>query len=113
MFLLSGELGGGKTQFVKGLAEGLNIKDNITSPTFTYERIYKGKKLILYHFDLYRSEKVDSDVAKLMQEAFLDPKGVAAIEWAEHAKKIWPDKYYLMKFKWIGDDEREIRIVRH
>lgn len=95
---------------MKGLALGLEISDNITSPTFIYERIYNGKNLRLFHFDLYRSEKVDADVANLMQEAFSDPKGVTVIEWAEHAKKIWPKKYELINFKWISENERQIEI---
>jgi tRNA threonylcarbamoyladenosine biosynthesis protein TsaE len=61
-FLLCGDLGGGKTQFVKGLALGLDISADITSPTFTYEKIYAGPKLNLYHFDLYREEILDPDI---------------------------------------------------
>lgn len=110
---MCGELGGGKTQFTKGLAEGLCVKENITSPTFTYEKIYKGNRsLALYHFDLYREEKLDPDIELLMKEALADSKGVVAIEWAERAREIWPRKYFEVVFKWIGENERDINITR-
>lgn len=109
IFLLSGELGGGKTQFTKGIAAGLGVKNNITSPTFTYENIYKGKNLTLYHFDLYREEKLDPDIRALMEEAFSDKKGVTAIEWADRMKDFKPKKARYFTFKWKGENEREIR----
>jgi tRNA threonylcarbamoyladenosine biosynthesis protein TsaE len=110
IFLLSGELGGGKTQFVKGLAKGLRITDNITSPTFTYEKIYKGEKLTLYHFDLYREEVLDPDIKSLMEEAFSDKNGITAVEWAERMKSFKPKYTKFLTFNWKGDNEREIRI---
>jgi tRNA threonylcarbamoyladenosine biosynthesis protein TsaE len=108
VFLLTGDLGGGKTQFTKGLALGLGIKEPITSPTFIYENIYNGQKLKLYHFDLYRSEVIDEDVKDLMLEAFEDQKGVTVVEWAERAKDYWPSNYYHFDFKWLAENEREI-----
>jgi tRNA threonylcarbamoyladenosine biosynthesis protein TsaE len=110
VFLLTGDLGGGKTQFVKGLAQGLGVTADITSPTFTYEKIYQGQELILYHFDLYREEVLDQDIRLLMEEALADPKGITAIEWAERAKGDWPKDYVLLEFEWKGENEREITI---
>lgn len=110
--MLIGELGGGKTQFVKGLAQGLGIGDDITSPTFTYENIYQSQNgFKLYHFDLYRLEGKDVDIANLMLESFNDPRGITAIEWAEKAKNLWPKSYYRIEFKWISENEREIKII--
>jgi tRNA threonylcarbamoyladenosine biosynthesis protein TsaE len=103
-------LGGGKTQFVKGLALGLGITSDITSPTFTYEKIYQGPELTLYHFDLYREEVLDSDIKLLLSEAMADPRGVVAVEWAERAKNDWPKHYVLVEFDWRGENEREITI---
>lgn len=103
-------MGGGKTQFVKGLALGLGIKADITSPTFTYEKIYHGPILSLYHFDLYREEVLDPDIKLLLDEAEADPRGVVAIEWAERAEDYWPNAYNLVEIKWIGENEREIII---
>lgn len=108
VIFLTGDLGGGKTQFTKGLASGLGIKEAITSPTFIYENIYQGKKLKLYHFDLYRNEEVDEDVRDLMLEAFGDELGVTVVEWAERAKDYWPKKYYHFNFRWLAENKREI-----
>lgn len=108
--MLVGDLGSGKTQFTKGLAFGLGIKDHITSPTFIYQNIYKGKSLKLYHFDLYRNEVVDEDIKNLIKEAYSDPKGVTVIEWAEHEKDNWPPRYRLLKFLWLSENDRKIEL---
>lgn len=113
VFLLTGELGGGKTQLVKGIAKGLGVKKDITSPTFTYEKIYNGKKLTLYHFDLYREVTLDPDIRALMTEAFSDERGVTAIEWAERMGDFSPGKgkkVKNLKFSWKGESERSIEI---
>lgn len=109
---MTGELGGGKTQFVKGLAAGLGVKDEITSPTFTYEKIYRGTEFTLYHFDLYRENTLDEDIKMLIEEAYADQRGIVVIEWAERAKKYWPQKYEKYDFEWKGENEREINITR-
>jgi tRNA threonylcarbamoyladenosine biosynthesis protein TsaE len=104
-------LGGGKTQFTKGLAEGLGVADYITSPTFNYENIYHSSKGInLYHFDLYREEVLDPDIAALFKEAVEDKKGVVVVEWAERAKDIWPEGAHVVNFKWVSENEREVTI---
>jgi tRNA threonylcarbamoyladenosine biosynthesis protein TsaE len=114
VFLLTGELGGGKTQFAKGLARGLAVEANITSPTFNYENIYKGKKgLTLYHFDLYREEVLDPDIAALFSEAISDNKAVVVVEWAERAKAIWPKGAKVVNFKWTSESERMIDVISH
>lgn len=111
IFLLVGELGGGKTQFAKGLAEGLEVKEPITSPTFNYENIYTGRdSLKMYHFDLYREEVLDPDIEALFKEATQDPTGVVVVEWAERAKEIWPKGAKIISFKWVGENEREINV---
>lgn len=80
---LSGDLGAGKTQLVKGLARGLGIQERVHSPTFAILNIYRGGRLPLFHLDLYRLE-TRAQIAGAGLEGYLQPDGVAVIEWAEH-----------------------------
>jgi tRNA threonylcarbamoyladenosine biosynthesis protein TsaE len=79
---LSGDLGAGKTQLVKGIARGLHIPGRVHSPTFTLVNIYTGGRLTLFHIDLYRLETQDQIIAAGLEE-YLHPAGITVIEWAE------------------------------
>lgn len=79
---LSGELGAGKTQLVKGLARGLGIAARVHSPTFTLVNEYGGGRLRLFHLDLYRLE-TPAQILSAGLEEFLQPEGVTVIEWGE------------------------------
>jgi len=86
---LDGELGAGKTQFVKGLAAGLGCPDDVTSPTFTLLHEYREGRLPLFHFDFYRLAKED-DVLEVGLDDYLGAGGVVAIEWAEKFPALLP-----------------------
>jgi len=79
---LSGDLGAGKTQWVKGLARGLEFHGRVHSPTFALVNVYEGGRLPVFHLDLYRLETSDQILAAGLEE-YLRPSGVTVIEWAE------------------------------
>ena len=78
---LNGELGSGKTQFVKGIASGLGFAGEVTSPTFTLIHEYIGGRLPIYHFDFYRLDD-EKEAVQLGLEEYLQGDGVCVIEWA-------------------------------
>lgn len=105
---LYGDLGGGKTTFVKGIAKGLGIKKNITSPTFNLIKEYKIEDLYLFHFDLYRLKK-ETEVLNLGFNEYLQmPKSISVIEWADKIESILPFKRLIIKFKFINQNCREL-----
>jgi tRNA threonylcarbamoyladenosine biosynthesis protein TsaE len=87
---LCGDLGAGKTQFVKGLAVGLQYSAEVTSPTFTLIHEYVGGWLPLYHFDFYRLDSEDEAV-RLGLEEYLTGDGVCVIEWGDKFPALLPD----------------------
>lgn len=93
---LSGDLGAGKTTFVQGLAQGLQIDQPILSPTFVYLNLYVGT-LPLFHFDLYRFKKA-SDFFSLGFEEYFEKGGICAIEWPERIAGDLPPSTLAMNF---------------
>jgi tRNA threonylcarbamoyladenosine biosynthesis protein TsaE len=106
---LSGDLGAGKTQLVKGLARGLGISARVHSPTFTLVNEYGGGRLKLFHLDLYRLE-TPAQILSAGVEEFLSPDGVAVVEWAERIYDLRFAIYDLKKvqIEIVGESERKI-----
>lgn len=108
---LSGDLGAGKTQLVRGLARGLGVATRVHSPTFTLVNEYGGGRLKLFHLDLYRLETTEQIHSAGIDE-FLQPDGVAVIEWAERLEdrrwKMEDGKIRQVKIHIISETERRI-----
>jgi len=103
LFAFTGDLGSGKTTFIQGLGKGLGAKTAVTSPTFVLQRIYRGKKHVLFHYDFYRlteEEIYDLDLREVLG------KGVIAIEWAEKLPLLPPGSIKV-KIREKGADKRE------
>jgi tRNA threonylcarbamoyladenosine biosynthesis protein TsaE len=111
---LIGDLGAGKTIFTKGLAVGLGIKANVTSPTFALMKIYKvvGKKNIkqLCHIDAYRIKSANDISAIGADEYFGQADTISVIEWADNLKKILPNKIISVNIKYEDENNRKIII---
>jgi tRNA threonylcarbamoyladenosine biosynthesis protein TsaE len=110
---LEGDLGGGKTTFLKGFARGLKIKEKILSPTFILMRRFeiKNRKIKnFYHFDCYRIENEKEILNLGFKKIIFLPKNLVAVEWAEKIRKILPKNVFLIKFKILGEKKREISL---
>ncbi len=108
---LIGDLGTGKTHLTKGIAKGLDIKDHITSPTFTIVNEYTGR-LKLYHFDVYRVNDPD-EIAAIGFDEYIFSDGVSVIEWANYIEELIPPNNLsiaIEKVPSLGDDFRKITI---
>jgi tRNA threonylcarbamoyladenosine biosynthesis protein TsaE len=102
--LLEGEMGAGKTVFAKGVALGLGIKDEITSPTYAYMNDYYGK---LYHYDCYRLS-CGAQAEGLGLTDYFYGNGICLIEWAQNIADVLPDKVKKVRIKKSDGDTREI-----
>lgn len=113
---LIGNLGSGKTTFIKGLAEGLRVDEIITSPTFVILKSYAGRigqqKIEFVHVDAYRVESIE-DIESVGINDFLGRKDVIiAIEWSEKIEKILPKGTKYVNFEHINENERKI-VINH
>lgn len=108
---LSGDLGAGKTVFVKGLARGLGIEETVSSPTFTLMEAHAGGRLLLCHYDAYRLGSFDEAEAAGLTEYFGRPDCVCAVEWgenlgAEFLRMVTTE----IRIGIVGENERELTV---
>jgi tRNA threonylcarbamoyladenosine biosynthesis protein TsaE len=107
---LQGELGAGKTVFMKGLAQAFKVDPkNVSSPTFVLMNMYEGK-IPLYHFDLYRLEKPE-ELNSVQFDEYFYGEGISIIEWPQRLGNLAPQKYWLVELAHKGVTEREICIT--
>ena len=115
IYALDGDLGAGKTVFVKGFARGLGINEQVTSPTFTIMQVYDGGRLPLYHFDVYRIEEPE-ELYETGFEEFFYGRGVTVIEWASRICGLLPQDIMRFDFKRkyeINGDELRVITFSH
>ena len=105
---LAGDLGSGKTQFVKGLVAGLGSEAAVTSPTFTLLHEYTGGRLIVYHFDFYRLEDRAAAMRLGFDDYFFDD-GVSVIEWADRFRDLIPPRANWISFEMKSEATRIIK----
>jgi tRNA threonylcarbamoyladenosine biosynthesis protein TsaE len=86
---LFGDLGCGKTTLIKGIVAGLGSKDSVSSPTFTIQHQYRGKDVMIYHFDFYRIESA-RELRSIGCEEFFDGDDICLVEWPERADDLLP-----------------------
>ena len=103
-----GGLGVGKTAFTRGLAKGLNVKGEVSSPTFALVHEYKGNPS-LYHFDMYRINSIE-DVYSTGYFDYLDLNEIIAIEWSENISNILEDNTIYVELITTDEDSRQIKI---
>lgn len=109
---LFGDLGTGKTTFVKGIAQGLKVKSSeVNSPTFVLLNIYEGK-IPMYHFDLYRLEHIH-EISRLGYEEFFYNEGVTIVEWAEKLGELMPQEYLAVLLTHQEENKRLITLRSH
>ena len=105
---LDGDLGAGKTTLVRGVAEALNIKEVVQSPTFNIMKIYlKGDKPLI-HIDAYRLADIDSDIG--LDEYIGYETGLTMIEWPIYIPKLIPNNAIKVEIRHLGEEDREIKI---
>jgi tRNA threonylcarbamoyladenosine biosynthesis protein TsaE len=113
LVLLRGELGGGKTTIVKGIAEGFHAaeQEDVTSPTFTLIHEYRGPEVTIYHIDLYRIE-TERELATLgIDDLMRDERNLVLIEWGEKFARFQRERDMEIAFERLGETERRVTIL--
>jgi tRNA threonylcarbamoyladenosine biosynthesis protein TsaE len=104
---LKGDLGSGKTLFVKGVVAGLGSSADVTSPTFTIVHEYRGGRLPVYHFDLFRVENPQA-LARLGLDDYFFGDGISVIEWADRFPEFVPEQARWIFFEIKSETQRAI-----
>ena len=102
--LLDGDMGAGKTVFAKGVADGLGIQEEVTSPTYAYMNDYDG---VLFHYDCYRIESVEQ-AERLGLADYFDMGGICLVEWSQNIAPLLPKQVKRVQIKKLDENKREI-----
>ena len=107
---LTGELGSGKTQFVKGLVQAIGSQAGVTSPTFTIVHEYTGGRFPIYHFDFFRLENARAAVQLGLDEYFFG-EGISVVEWADRFPELIPVDAQWLSFETEAENRRRVTIL--
>lgn len=108
--LVKGELGAGKTTFVRGAASALGVTDPVTSPTFSIGHRYKGSELTVSHLDLYRLSSLAGEEPDLLDD-YLGEGRVAFVEWPEDSSRELQGAKVTVTLTHLGGDQRRVEVV--
>ncbi len=106
---LVGDVGAGKTTFVRGLAKGLGVKGPVTSPSFTISKSYAFPGGILTHYDFYRLPDPGL-MAEDLEESMSDPQSIVIVEWANTVENLLPENCMRIEIKYNDDNTREVNL---
>ncbi len=110
---LTGEIGSGKTTFVRGLAEGLGIPGSaVASPSFVLVRVYRGGRLPLYHADIFRLDGLPAALNVGLEE-FYESEGVTVVEWANKIPGVLPEEFLEIRFETLDPETRRLMWLPH
>jgi tRNA threonylcarbamoyladenosine biosynthesis protein TsaE len=114
---LTGDLGGGKTTFLQGFAVGLGVRERVLSPTFVIMKKFrvgkKGPLRFFYHLDCYRIKGAEDLTELGFEEIIENSENIVATEWADKTKKLLPEDAFFIKFEFINQNTRRIKLSAH
>ena len=110
VILLVGDLGAGKSEFTRGLAQGLGVTATVTSPSFTILNVYDDGRIPLYHFDWYRLNSVE-ELYEMGMEEFLGGDGVAVVEWPSQCPEAIPETHLAIRLTPVDETTRDVTIT--
>tara|TARA_B100001057_G_scaffold64506_1_gene58174 strand:- start:2109 stop:2528 length:420 start_codon:yes stop_codon:yes gene_type:complete len=112
IIVFEGEMGSGKTTLIKSICKKINIKDDVSSPTFSLINEYKSLDSIIYHFDFYRIKNIN-EAYDFGADEYIDSGCLCLIEWGFKIKGMLPEQYHVIKIKKISKNLRELIFLKN
>jgi len=112
IFLFDGEMGAGKTTFIKTFCKVLGVNDSVSSPTYSIVNEYVGKKNAVYHFDFYRIKNIQ-EAYDLGYEEYFYGGGICLIEWPEKVEELLPEHYIKVEISILSENSRVFKFTKN